>query len=149
MIKPVLLTITLVFTLFSAAVANAQGDMQAKKYDNPKWMRIEMMKFKEGKTSRSNEIINNYFLAACQKSNTPAPALVDIITGDWDLLAIWNMEGGIEEMNWETSPNDVKWMKAINDIAGSDEKAKSIIDEFSSIIERKTSYIGRSVNAKL
>ncbi|TKK69318.1 hypothetical protein FC093_08360 [Ilyomonas limi] len=65
------------------------------------------------------------------------------------MLAIWNMEGGIEEMNWETSPNDIKWMKAISDIAGNAEKAKLIIDEFSSIIERKTSYIGRSANANL
>jgi hypothetical protein len=148
--KTILLTIIVVFTFLSfIVVAKAQDDMQAKKYDNPKWTRIEMIKFKEGKAARGNEIIKNYFLAACQKSNTPAPALIDIITGDWDLLAIWNMEGGIEEMNWVTSPNDIKWMKAISDIAGSADKAKSIIDEFSSIIDRKTSYIGRSANAKL
>lgn len=139
----------LVFALISCTVVNAQEPTQAKKYDNPKWTRIELIKYKEGKAARGSEIIKNYFLPACKKSNTPAPALVDIITGDWDLMAIWNMEGGIEEMNWETSPNDIKWMKAIGDIAGSTDKAKSIIDEFSSIVERKTSYIGRSANAKL
>ena len=145
--KSILLTIITVFTLFSVAV-KAQGDMQAKKLDNPKWTRMEMIKFKEGKSGRAMEIIQNYFLAACLQSNTPAPALVNIVTGDWDLMAVWNMEG-IEEMNWETSPNDVKWMKAISDIAGGGNKAKSIIDEFSSLVERKTSYLGRSVNAKL
>lgn len=147
--KTILPTIILAVALFSAAIVKAQGDMQAKKYDNPKWTRIEMIKFKEGKGARGDEIIKNYFLAACQKSGVPAPSLINIITGDWDLMAVWNMEGGIEEMNWETSPDDIKWMKAISDIAGSADKAKSIIDEFSALVERKTSYLGRSANAKL
>jgi hypothetical protein len=70
------------------------------------------------------------------------------VTGDWDLLAVFSMADGIKEMNWETSPNDIKWIKAINEIAGSVDKARSIIDEFSLITERKTSYIGRSVTPK-
>ena len=147
--KSIFLIITIVFTLFSAAVVKAQKDMQAKKLDNPKWTRIEMIKFKDGKSARAMEIISDYFLAACHQSNTPVPAVINIVTGDWDVMAIWNMEGGIEEMNWETSPNDIKWMKAINDIAGSADKAKSIIEEFSTITERKTSYLGRSVSTKL
>ena len=60
------------------------------------------------------------------------------------MMVVWDMKGGIEEMNWETSPNDIKWMTAMNDIAGGSDKAKMIMDEFSSLIIRETSYIGKS-----
>jgi hypothetical protein len=56
--KAILPAITIVFTLFSIAVVNAQDDIQVKKYDNPKWTRIEMIKFKDGKASGAGEIIN-------------------------------------------------------------------------------------------
>lgn len=36
------------------------------------------------------------------------------------------MKGGIEEMNWEVSPDNVKWMTALNEIAGGGDKAKAI-----------------------
>jgi hypothetical protein len=49
---------------------------------------------------------------------------------------------GLDEMNWQTSPNDVKWMTAMNEVAGGADKAKAILDEWSSLIVRTNGYLG-------
>ncbi len=131
------------YNLLSPTFVQAQ-EMKAKKYDNPEWKSIGFIKFKSGKVDRAKEIIKNYYMKAGEKAGTPGPAmLIDLKTGEWDMMVLWDMKGGIEEMNWEMSPNDVKWMTAMNDIAGGGDKAKTIMDEFSSLVDRETSYIGK------
>lgn len=122
----------------------AQQEMKAKKYDNPKWLTVVFIKFSENKYSRAKEIITNYFEKAGQKAGTPSPSLVlDIMSGEWDMMLTWDMKNGIDEMNWETSPDDVKWMKAMGEILGGPDKAKAILDEYTSLISRSTRYIAK------
>ncbi len=145
--KKLLLYATMIFfcNLLTTTLVQAQQEMKAKKFDNPEWKRIVFIKFKADKVGRAKEIIQNYYAKAGQKAALPGPSMVvDLMTGEWDMMVVWDMKGGIEEMNWETSPNDVKWMTAMNDIAGGADKAKVIMDEFSSLITRETSYIGKS-----
>jgi hypothetical protein len=143
----ILAIVIAVVTLFTCVVAYAQQPMQAKKFDNPQWKRVEFVKFKSGKYPRAKEIIRDYFVKADQKSGTPDPSLfVDLITGEWDMMVVWDMTEGINEMNWETSPDDVKWMTSMNDITGGPNKAKAILDEFSSLIDKETRYIGKSAS---
>ena len=52
------------------------------------------------------------------------------------MILVWNMKESIEEMNWQVSPNDVKWMKGINEITGGSSQTKTIMDEFSSLIDK-------------
>jgi hypothetical protein len=130
--------------LFSSLIsANIRAQTQAKKYDNPKWKSITFIQFKEGKMDRVREIINNYFVKAAEKSGTPTPSMVsELVTGEWNMVVVWDMKEGVDALNWETSPDDVKWMTAMNEIAGVD-KAKAILDEWSSLIVRTNSYLGR------
>ena len=143
--KKLLLYSTMIFfcNLFTTNLVQAQ-EMKAKKFDNPEWKRIVFVKFKADKSYRAKEIIKNYYAKAGQKVGVPGPSMmVDLMTGEWDMMYVWDMKGGIEEMNWEISPDNVKWMGALNEVAGSPEKAKMIMDEFSSLITRETSYIGK------
>jgi hypothetical protein len=130
--------------LFSTLIsANIRAQTQAKKYDNAKWKSITFIQFKEGKMERVREIINNYFVKAAEKGGTPMPSMVsELVTGEWNMVVVWDMKEGVDALNWETSPDDVKWMTAMNEIAGSD-KAKAILDEWSSLIVRTNSYLGR------
>jgi hypothetical protein len=60
--------------LFSSLISSgAQAQMEAKKYDNPKWKTIVFLQFKEGKMDRAREIISNYFMKAAEKAGTPVP----------------------------------------------------------------------------
>jgi hypothetical protein len=142
--KTTILKIALI-TLFSSIISfGTQAQMQAKKYDNPKWKSIVFIQFKDGKMDRAREIITNYFVKAAEKAGTPQPSLAtELVTGEWNMMVVWDMKEGIEEMNWQTSPNDVKWMTAMNEIAGGADKTKAIMDEWSSLIARTTTYLGR------
>ena len=138
------MTVLVGFTSFASTVVCAQQDIKAKKFDNPQWKKVEFLKFKADKYSRAKEIIKDYYAKAAQKAGTPNPSLyVDLMTGEWDMMVVWDMKEGIEEMNWEMSPDDVKWMTAMNDLAGGAAKAKAIMDEFSSLIVRDTRYIAK------
>jgi hypothetical protein len=141
--KTTILKIALI-TLFSSIISfGTQAQMQAKKYDNPQWKSIVFIQFKDGKMDRAREIITNYFVKAAEKAGTPQPSLAtELVTGEWNMMVVWDMKG-IEEMNWQTSPNDVKWMTAMNEIAGGADKTKAIMDEWSSLIVRTTTYLGR------
>lgn len=142
--KIIFTTVIVVFTLFTSTLVNAQQGMKAKKFDNPEWKRVDFVKFKSDKYPRAKELIRDYYAKAGQKSGTPGPSLlVDLMTGEWDMMVVWDMKEGIEEMNWEMSPNDVKWIAAMNDVAGGPAKAKAIMDEFSSLIVRESRYIGK------
>ncbi len=142
--KLVYVTAIVVFTLLTSASVHAQQGMKAKKFDNPQWKRVEFVKFKSDKYPRAKELIKDYYAKAGQRSGTPGPSLlVDLVTGEWDMMLVWDMKEGIEEMNWEMSPNDVKWMTAMTEVAGGADKAKAVMDEFSSLIVRDTRYIGK------
>lgn len=149
--KKLLLYITMIFfcSLLTTTLVQAQQEMKAKKFDNPEWKRIVLIKFKHEKLDRAKEIIQNYFFKAAQQADIPTPSLVvDLYTGEYDMMIVWDMKGGIEEMNWEMSPNDIKFMTAMIAITGGIDKAKMMLDEFSSLSTSETSYIGKLGKSK-
>ncbi len=127
--------------ILSSTITKAQ---EAKKYDNPQWKTIVYIDFEVGKQGRAQEIIKDYFVKAADKAGTPKPEYVlNMNSGEWDMILIWNMEDGIESMNWETSPNGVKWQKAFNEVCGGEEKAKAISSEYDAGVARAYSDVGR------
>ena len=64
-------------------------------------------------------------------------------TGEWNMILTWDMKEGIQELNREVRRDEVKWMTAMNEIAGSADKAKAILDEWSSLVlEAQVIYAG-------
>jgi len=59
------------------------------------------------------------------------------------MMVVWDMKEGVDALNWQTSADDVKWMSAMSEVAGGADKAKAILDEWSSLIVRTNSYLGR------
>jgi len=138
-------SITLICALFAILTSNmaySQDEMQAKKYDNPEWKRIAVVKYKPGMYGKARNIIDNYYRKAAEKAGMSIPYTIELKTGDWDILIIWDMKDGIEAMNWEVSPENVKWRKALNEVAGGKEKADEISKEYSSTIARSHSNLG-------
>ena len=142
--KKLLPLLLFIFVLLAAGTVDNAQDMKAKKWDNAHWKSIHLIKFQSGKMPRAKEIIQKYFAKAGQKAGLSGPSLeVDLVTGDYDMMVVWDMKGGVEDLNWETSPDDAKWYGAMSDIAGGADKAKTLQDEFSSLIVRETSYLGK------
>ena len=144
----VYITIQCLFIFAILPGVNAQ-EMKPKKFDNPQWKTVSFLKFKSGKADRAREIIRNYYEKAAQKASVQSPSLaVDLFTGEWDLMVVWDMKGGLDEMNWEVSPDNVKWMTALNELAGGSDKGKAILDEFSSLIDRESTSLGKTMSLK-
>jgi hypothetical protein len=124
--------------------AQEEGAPEAQRYENVDWHSVELIDFKAGKTGRAMEIIGDHFVPASEQAGTQVPRTVELQTGRWDLIFIWTMEEGPSEMTWETSPEDAGWQRTLAEIAGSEEEAENLLDEYQSLIARETSYVGFS-----
>lgn len=126
----ILASMTLLLTPLSFA-------KEAKRYDKSvTWKEVVKINFKAGKRSDALKIINEHFKTASVKAKTPSPQLMlEMTTGDYDLLVIWHMEDGIKDMTWETSPDNIAWRTAFNELSGGEDEAKKILDEYQSYIE--------------
>ncbi len=128
-IKSFLLFVCFVFTFQLSA-----QDGKAKKYDNPTWKRIVMVDYHSGKLDRALEIIDNHFKKAAAKAGTNSPMRLVMETGEYDLLLIWDMKEGIEGMNWDVSPDNIKWWSALSKQEGGNDKAEALMAEYQSLI---------------
>jgi hypothetical protein len=136
--------IFLVVICLWALTAFSQGDMKAKKYENPKWKYVVYVDFKEGKNERARTIIMDYFDKAAKKGGTSTPELaLQMYSGEWDLMMVWEMKGGVEDLNWQISPEDVTWMKSLGEVAGGPDKAKALLEEWQGLISRSSSYLAK------
>ncbi len=142
--KRIIVTSILIAVIFLQAPICTQAQNAGKKFDKPKWKMVELLEFKHDKMGRVREIIKNYFLKAADKAGSRQPAsLLELATGEWNMIITWDMKEGIEEMNWQTRPDDTAWMNALTEIAGSTDKAGAILDEWSSLVVHSTSYLCR------
>jgi len=128
--------------LFSSQLLSAQ-EMKAKKMDNPVWVKMAFIKFEPGKMDKAKKIIKDYFAKADEIAGLPAPTAYSMSTGSYDMVVIWELEEGIETLNYEISPNDVKWMGELSNLTGSQEKAMGKLDEFYSYLAEWKTEIAR------
>ncbi|MFQ3213644.1 MAG: hypothetical protein ACJAT1_000655 [Marivirga sp.] len=139
-----LTALMLIFACFSQSVLAQEG---AKKYENPEWKQIVYIKFEAGKYDEAMKIVNDYYMKASDKAGVPGPEMaLEMRSGKWDMMIIWNMEGGISDMNWEVSPNNIKWKKALNEIAGGEEETKEIMKNYIDMVKDSYSEIARVRN---
>ena len=134
--RTIITILCMLIIVFSAGpnVSYAQDDTQAKRFENVEWKTIVHIKYHTGKKGRALEIMNNHFKKAGEKAGTLGPIRYDLRTGEWDILLIWDMKGGIEDMTWERNPNGIAWRKALNEQEGGADKAQALLDEYSSLI---------------
>lgn len=130
-------------TFFAASLMYSQ-EMTAKKYDDPQWYNIVYIDYLPGKYNKAMNIIDTYFRPATEKGGTNAPKmLIELNSGPYDVMVVWHMKEGLNGMNWEVSPDNIKWRAALNDIAGGVDKAGEILDEYQSCIASSNNTIGR------
>jgi len=125
------------------AVAQEDDGGPLKWGDDAKYVETTVIKFKPGKRERAMEIIAEYFVPATEKAGTSGPLLViHMQTGSWDIAAIWELEGGMADLEWYRSPDNIKWREALVEIAGGEEEAGAIMKEYGSSVADSLSNIG-------
>ncbi|MDX1373013.1 MAG: hypothetical protein R3321_11115, partial [Nitrososphaeraceae archaeon] len=85
------------------------GQNEGKKYENPQWKQIVYIKYEPGKFGEAMKIVKDYYMEAGKKAGTPSPEMMlEMKSGEWDLMIVWHMKGGIADMDWEVSPDGDK-----------------------------------------
>lgn len=131
--------------LFCFNLVTAQEEeMSPKKYENPEYFMVSYVKFHPGKSGEAKKIIDEYFIPSSKQAGTSSPFLhLDMITGEWDIMVVWHMKEGLESLNWEMSPDDIKWEKAFSELTGGKEKGMEISKKWESYIQSSKSHLGR------
>lgn len=134
MYKRTITVISILALILSFNIAKADD---GKRYDDSvTWKNVVKITYKPGKRDEALGIIRDYYMKASMKAKTPRPeSVMEMHTGNFDLLVVWHMQGGITDMTWEKNPNNAKWREALNEIAGSKEKAQEILDSYLACIE--------------
>ena len=132
--KKILIMLTATILSLGATKSIAE---EGKRFDSSvTWKNVVKIDYKPGKRGDALKIIKDYYMPATKKAGTEGPELVfELQTGDYDLLVVWHMSGGITDMTWEDHPDDAKWIAALNEVAGSEEKAKEIMAKYLSYVE--------------
>lgn len=111
--------------------------------EDASYVSVTHIAFKPGQRESAMQIIAEHFVAATEKAGTAGPMLViHYQTGKWDMAVVWNLEGGTADLEWNRSPDNVKWFEALAEIAGGADKADEIWSSYISKVADSTSQIG-------
>jgi len=111
--------------------------------DDAKYLSITHVAFKPGQREAAMEIIAEYFVAAGEKSGVPGPIMaIHYQTGKWDAAFVWEMAGGMADLEWYRSPDDLKWFAALAEIAGGADKADEIWGNYISKVADVKTEVG-------
>ena len=125
------------------AVAQEDDGGPLTQGDDARYVSVTNIMFRPGKRERALEIVSEYFKPASEKAGTPGPLLViHHQTGKWDVTAIWELEGGMADLEWYRSPDNIKWRAAFNELAGGEEEAGALLQEYIASVAESETNVG-------
>ena len=140
--KVLAVSATLAMFAVPAAAQDDEGGPMTQG-DDARYVSATMVKFKPGKRERAFEIIAEHFKPAGDAAGTPGPlGVIHFQTGAWDAIFVWNLEGGMADLEWYRSENDIKWWAALVEQEGGEEAAGELIAEYQSLIDEAETDVG-------
>ncbi|HEX2794031.1 MAG TPA: hypothetical protein VHN58_06330 [Croceicoccus sp.] len=104
-------------------------------------VRVVYLKLEDGKFDRFSEIIKTYEEITAAAGQKPVQ-LFHMMSGNWPIMAIIPMEGGMADLDYKTPASDAKWTDAAIRKLGSKEAFDTLDKEFNSLIADSTSELG-------
>jgi len=107
------------------------------------YISVTHMKFKPGKRERAMQIVAEHFRPASEAAGLPGAMLaIHYQTGKWDAAWVWVLEGGMADLEWYRSPNNIKWWNALVEREGGEEAAEALMSEFQGSVAESYSEVG-------
>ena len=130
--------------LFNAPAIAQEDDGGPQTWgEDARYVSVTFVKFKTGKREEAMEIINEYFKPAGDKAGTPPPMLdVHFQTGPWDAMCVWNLDGGMADLEMYRSENDMKWYAALAELNGGPDGAGMIMERWLQTIRESVTQVG-------
>jgi hypothetical protein len=125
--------------------ASAQDDENGPQTwgDDAKYATVTFVQFKSGKREEAMEMIAEYFRPATEKAGTSPPMfVVHFQSGKWDAMFVWDLEGGLTDLQWFRSADELKWFAALAELNGGEEAAGEIMKRWSKTIDEAETHIG-------
>ena len=111
--------------------------------EDAKYVTVSFIQFKPGRREEGMEIIADYFVPASEKAGTPGPVMVvHFQSGKWDVMSIWELQGGVADLQWYRSPNNIKWFEALAELNGGVEGAEEIMARWSKSVDESERQLG-------
>jgi hypothetical protein len=110
--------------------------------DDAVYISVTMVDYKPGMRTDALEIIAEHFMPAGKAAGTPSPVAIHFQTGEWDAAFHWRLEGGMKDLEWFRSPNNIKWMAALAEQEGSMEAAQELFAKYRSMVARSLTNVG-------
>ena len=130
--------------VFGASVATAQDDDEGPQTqgDDAVYVSVSMVDYKPGMRTDALELIAEHFKPAGEAAGLPGPVAIHFQTGEWDAAFHWRLEGGMKDLEWYRSPDDIEWMAALAEQEGSMEAAEELVAKYGSMISRSITNVG-------
>lgn len=129
----------LVFLSLFIGQAAAQEAEARKRADVDYYVAL-FTKFKPGAWAEARQIIYSHFWPTDHQIGHEVIPF-DVLTGEWDHVVFFRMEGGPGDLAWQRSPTDVKWDAALARKLGGEEAMQTVMKRFQSLIDREHTVI--------
>ena len=127
-------------TLSLPATAAAQ-EVKSARADDVTFHWVEFTKFHPGKNDRASDLSRKHFDPVDEEIGTQIIS-VHLLTGDWDRIEVFKMQGGAADLGWRVSPDVAKFMNVLARREGGMAAAQKLLDEYDSLVARKVVSIG-------
>ena len=115
---------------------------EAEKQENAEYFAMTFVDYKPGQRRAALEIITEHFVKAGQAAGTPGPIAIHFESGKYDAAFYWVLADGYADLEWVTSPNEVKWWAAMITQEGSEKKAEKVMADYLSKIASQYRVVG-------
>jgi hypothetical protein len=138
------LAVAAAFTMFTVpASAQDAEDGAMNQGEDAVYIRVTHMKFKPGKRERAMEIVAEHFRPAGADAGLPGAMLaIHYQTGKWDAAWVSVLEGGMADLEWYRSPNNIKWWNSFVEREGGEEAAAALMSEFQASVADSLEEVG-------
>ncbi len=132
--------------LLGSGISMAQDSDGAVKYgeenDDARYIRVTFVSYKPGMAGRAYTILREHYAPAGEAAGLEGPVAIHFQTGPFDAAYHWRLENGMSDMEWQRSPNQVKFRAAMAELEGSEEAAQAVRDSYNATIARTVTTIG-------
>lgn len=132
--------------LLGSGISMAQDSDGALKFgeanDDARYVRVVFVSYKPGMAGRAYTILREHFAPAGEAAGLEGPVVVHFQTGPFDASYHWRLENGMSDMEWQRSPNQVKFRAAMVELEGSEAAAQAVMDSYNATIARTVTTIG-------
>jgi hypothetical protein len=137
------LAVAAALTMFAVPASAQDDEGPITQGEDAKYVSVTHVKYKPGKRERAMEIIADHFVPAGKAAGTPGPlGVIHFQTGEWDSLVVWNLEGGMADLEWYRSENDIKWFAALAEQEGGAEAAGALLAEYQGLVDEAETDVG-------